>query len=75
MATKKYFCDFETYDTKAVDLSNAYANLKVKNNIVVYYAGHAWKKQGDIKNAKEWQDYLDQFSENINNPLEVSLVK
>ena len=30
--------------------------------MMVYYAGHAWKKQGDIKNAKEWHDYLDQFS-------------
>ncbi|WPR72372.1 DUF4861 family protein [Flavobacterium sp. NG2] len=75
VASKKYFCNFETYDTPKPDLSNAYATLKVKNNKVVYYAGFAWKKQGDIKNAQEWQEYLNQFSENINNPLEVSLVK
>ena len=75
VAAKKYFCDFETYDTSKVDLSNAYATLKVKNNKVVYYAGFAWKKQGDIKNAQEWQAYLNEFSEKINNPLEVSLAK
>jgi hypothetical protein len=75
VASKKYFCDFETYDTPKPDLSNAYATLKVKNNKVVYYAGFAWKKQGEIKNAQEWQEYLNQFSENINNPLEVSLAK
>ncbi|GIZ09300.1 DUF4861 family protein [Flavobacterium sp. UMI-01] len=75
VASKKYFCDYETYDTSEVDLSNAYANLKVKNNKVVYYAGHAWKEQGDIKNAEQWQNYLSQFAENINNPLVVSLAK
>lgn len=75
VAAKKYFCDFETYDTPKPDLSNAYATLKVKNNKVVYYAGFAWKKQGDIKNANEWQAYLNEFSEKINNPLEVSLAK
>jgi hypothetical protein len=75
VASKKYFCDFETYDTPKPDLSNAYATLKVQNNKVVYYAGFAWKGQGEIKNAQEWQDYLNQFAENINNPLEVSLAK
>ncbi|MCW2120874.1 DUF4861 domain-containing protein [Flavobacterium sp. 7A] len=75
VATKEYFCDFETYDTPKADLSNAFANLKVKNNKVVYYAGHGWKKQGDIKNATEWENYLNQFSENINHPLVVSLAK
>ena len=75
VASKKYFCDFETYDTPKADLSNAYANLKVKNNTVVYYAGHGWKKEGQIKNATEWQNYLNEFSENINHPLEVSLGK
>ncbi|AWG23542.1 DUF4861 domain-containing protein [Flavobacterium faecale] len=75
VATKEYFCDFETYDTPKADLSNAFANLKVKNNKVVYYAGHGWKKQGDIKNVTEWENYLNQFSENINHPLVVSLTK
>lgn len=75
VASKKQFCDFETYDTPTKDLSNAYAHLKVKNKKVVYYAGFAWKKQGDYKNAQEWQEYLNQFSENINHPLVVSLVK
>ena len=75
VAAKKYFCDFETYDTPKPDLSNAYATLKVKNNKVVYYAGFAWKKQGDFKNAQEWQAHLNEFSEKINSPLEVSLAK
>jgi hypothetical protein len=75
IASKKYFCSFETYDTPTADLSNAYANLKVKNNKVVYYSGHGWKKQGQIKNSQEWQNYLNEFSQNINHPLEVSLAK
>ncbi|WP_423911127.1 DUF4861 family protein [Flavobacterium sp.] len=75
VASKEYFCSFETYDTPKADLSNAYATLKVKNNKVIYYSGFAWKKQGQINNAQEWQEYLNQFSQNINNPLEVSLAK
>ena len=75
VASKKYFCSFEKYDTPKADLSNAFAHLKVKNNKVVYYSGFAWKEQGEIKNATEWQEYLNQFAEKINNPLEISLVK
>lgn len=74
VASKNYFCSFKTYDTPKADLSNAYATLKVKNNKVVYYSGFAWKGQGEIINAQDWQDYLNQFSENINSPLKVSLV-
>lgn len=75
VAAKNYFCNFETYETTKTDLSNAYATLKVKNNKVVYYSGFAWKKQGEINNAQDWQSYLNQFSENINHPLKVSLVE
>ncbi|KJD37230.1 hypothetical protein PW52_02010 [Tamlana sedimentorum] len=73
VAPEHTFIDFETYDTEAKDLSNAYAHLKVHNNKVVYYAGFGWKESGQFTNSKDWEDYLDKFSQQINTPLEVSL--
>ncbi|MFY0713664.1 DUF4861 domain-containing protein [Seonamhaeicola sp. NFXS20] len=73
VAPEHTFIDFETYDTNAKDLSNAYAHLKVNNNKVVYYAGFAWKEANQYTTPTEWENYLNTFSKQINNPLQVSL--
>jgi hypothetical protein len=74
VATKKYFLDYEIYKTNQVDLSNAYTNLQVINNKVVYYTGFCWKESGQFANKKEWEDYLTLFSKKIEKPLIVKLV-
>lgn len=73
VASKKYFNDFETYDVEVKDLSNAYAHLNVIDNKVVYYAGFAWKKSKQFPTKELWESHLDRFSEQINNPLIVTL--
>tara|TARA_B100000809_G_scaffold43630_2_gene37906 strand:- start:44980 stop:46179 length:1200 start_codon:yes stop_codon:yes gene_type:complete len=75
LADKNTFLAFEKYDVAAKDLSNAYANLKVVDNKVVYYAGFAWKKSKQYPTKKSWEAYLNSFSDKINNPLVVSLKK
>lgn len=75
VAPKKYFKGYQIYKTKQVDLSNAYANLKVINNKAVYYAGFWWKESGQFANQKEWEDYLTLFSKKLQKPLIVKLVK
>jgi len=67
------FLGYEKYDVKTKDLSNAYAQLKIKERKVVYYAGFGWKEAGEIKNKQEWESYLNDFSEKINNPIIVTL--
>ncbi|MCB4798821.1 DUF4861 family protein [Neotamlana laminarinivorans] len=73
VAPEHTFIDFETYNTEATDLSNAYAHLKVHNNKVVYYAGFGWKESGQFTTSQAWKNYLNKFSQQINTPLEVSL--
>ncbi|GAA4295996.1 DUF4861 family protein [Aestuariibaculum suncheonense] len=75
VADKNTFLAFETYDTEAKDLSNAFAHLKVENNQVVYYAGFGWKKSNQFETKEQWENYLNTFSECINTPLKVSLVE
>ncbi len=73
IATKNTFVGFEKYDTEQKDLSNAYAHLKVKNKEVVYYAGFGWKGSGQFANKIDWENYLNRFSIQINNPFEVKI--
>ena len=75
VAPKETFLGYETYDTEQKDLSNAYAELKVTNNEVVYYSGFTWSESNQFKNTQEWEAYLDMFSKQINTPLEVVLNK
>ena len=50
------------------------AKTEVKNNIpVVYYTGAAWDKAGEIKDAKQWQNYLNNFYQQIKEPLIISI--
>ena len=50
------------------------AKTEVKNNVpVIYYTGAAWDKAGVITNAKQWQDYLNNFYQQINEPLIVNI--
>ncbi|WP_396600599.1 DUF4861 family protein [Algibacter sp. R77976] len=75
MASPEYFVSYETYDTNQKDLSNAYANLKVIDNKVVYYAGFGWKERGEFNNKQEWEAHLNDVSKKIQNPLLVKLNK
>ncbi|OXA78383.1 protein of unknown function [Flavobacterium aquidurense] len=43
------------------------------NEPIVYYSGAAWDKAGKITNSKQWFDYLNNFQQQINNPLIVNI--
>lgn len=73
VAPKNTFKSYTTYNTDVPDLSNAYAELDVKDNKVVYYAGFGWLKSKQFKNQQDWENYLNKFSQQINTPLEVSI--
>jgi hypothetical protein len=50
------------------------AKTAVKNNeSIVYYTGAAWNKAGKITNAKQWFKYLDNFYQQIKEPLVITV--
>lgn len=73
LTDKNTFAGSEHYDVETIDLSNAYTHLKVKDNQVVYYAGFGWKESGQFNSKTEWENYLNLFSEKINNPLKITV--
>ncbi|PQJ81254.1 DUF4861 family protein [Polaribacter glomeratus] len=73
IADTSTYKSFENYDVETKDLSNAYAHLNVNDNKVVYYAGFGWLKSKQFESKEAWETYLNIFSEQINNPLKVSV--
>ena len=71
VATKGNMLASEYYVTPLQDRSNLYAQLKVTNNKVVYYAGYGWKESGQYPTKASWEKYLNEFSQKINSPLVV----
>ncbi|TMM55782.1 DUF4861 domain-containing protein [Maribacter algarum] len=63
----------EHFVTERKDESNLFAHIKTKNNKAVYYAGFGWKKSGQFTNKAEWDSYLNDFSERLKNPLNVTI--
>jgi hypothetical protein len=50
------------------------AKTVVRNNEpIVYYTGAAWNKAEKITNAKQWFNYLDNFYQQIKNPLIINV--
>ena len=59
------------YVTERTDESNLFAQLKVADQKVVYYAGFSWKKSGQFQTKEAWDSYLSDFAQKINSPLEL----
>jgi hypothetical protein len=56
------------------DKAQILAKTTVANNeAIVYYTGAAWNKAGKITDAKQWFTYLDNFYQQIKNPLIVKV--
>ncbi|MDW5289190.1 DUF4861 domain-containing protein [Formosa sp. PL04] len=72
VTTQGVMTDSEYYVTNMTDRSNLYAQLKVNDNKVVYYAGFAWKESQQYPTQELWENYLSEFSQKINSPLEVT---
>ncbi|MGB5435758.1 MAG: DUF4861 family protein, partial [Maribacter sp.] len=61
---------YEHYLTDRKDESNLFAHIQLNTESkVAYYAGFGWKKSGQFKSKKEWEAYLNKFSECLKNPL------
>jgi hypothetical protein len=57
-----------------VDKTQIIAKTTVVNNEpIVYYTGAAWDKEGKITDAKQWFTYLDNFYQQLKNPLIVKV--
>jgi len=58
----------------ANDYTQLLAKTEAKSNEpIVYYSGAAWDKAGEIKNSKQWFDYLNSFAQNLKYPLIISV--
>lgn len=63
----------ELFETSVKDWSNLYTSIRVNNGKVVYYAGFGWKKAKAFTSKQAWNNYLETFTQKVNNPLVVSL--
>lgn len=60
---------FDKYISDEKDQSNLFAQLRLNDETVTYYAGFGWKKSGQFTTKAEWNDYLSTFSICVQNPL------
>jgi hypothetical protein len=44
-----------------------------KNEPIIYYSGAAWDKAGKIDNSKQWNSYIETFSQQIAAPLIITI--
>ena len=43
-----------------------------RGSTFTYYAGAGWTRSGDFQSVEDWNNYLKQFADNLNSPLQVT---
>lgn len=73
VTTKPYFSESEKYVTSKKDESNHFLHLNVVDEKVIFYSGFGWKKSKQFSTQEDWENYLTDFSQKLNNPLIVTI--
>lgn len=58
--------------SKVPDQSNLLIITEPQDTLT-YYAGFAWKKSGQVKSVKDWENVLNQKAEMIKSPLKINI--
>ena len=73
IANPKGIVTFDNYLTNRKDESNLYVQSNVLGAFE-YYAGFGWKKSGQFESKEDWNKYLSNFSNCLENPLVTNVV-
>lgn len=66
----------DEYVSNEKDKSNLFLELnRSYNGLFSYYAGFGWKKSGQFDSKDEWNNYLEQFAQCLESPLQVSIIR
>jgi hypothetical protein len=66
----------DEYISNEKDKSNLFLELnRSYNGLFSYYAGFGWKKSGQFDSKDEWNNYLEQFAQCLESPLQVSIIR
>ncbi len=55
------------------DSRNLLLLAKIPTNVASYWAGFAWDKPGPYTTFEAWKAYVDEFSQRVRSPLEISV--
>ena len=67
---------FDEYISNEKDKSNLFLELnRSYNGLFSYYAGFGWKKSGQFDSKDEWNNYLEQFAQCLERPLQVTITR
>lgn len=69
----KYITNYFKYYSNEKDKSHLFIQLKPINNRVVYYAGYGWKKSKAFTIQEDWNNYVKNFSMQINTPIKLTI--
>jgi len=66
--------DAKAIEKQTEDEANILLLVKVApDNSISYWAGFAWDKSGQCASEEAWKSYVDQFSQELQSPIEVSI--
>ena len=73
LSKNKYVIGSHKFVGEDFDKNHLYLDLKVIDNYVEYYTGFAWLKSKQFDDKESWNNYLDNFSLKLNNPLKIEI--
>ncbi len=71
----EYYHSYTLIESEEKDKSHLLVHLKAIDGKVKYYTGFAWKDSEQYPYELEWKEYLNKFSEEKQNPLDVKIIE
>jgi uncharacterized protein DUF4861 len=65
--------DPKNFERQAEDKLNLLVLSKLSNNEASWWAGFCWDKAGQFTTADAWKKHVDEFSQGLSSPIEVSV--
>jgi hypothetical protein len=68
--------DAKSFEKQTDDKLNQLMLAQVPDNgVAVYWAGFCWDKAGQITTADAWKEYVDEFAQGLQSPIQVTLAE
>ena len=73
LTPQKHFKSQHLYNPQIKDQNHVFLDLKILNQLLVYYVGFYWSESKQFADHQAWEKYLDDLAIKIENPIQLNI--
>tara|TARA_B100001057_G_scaffold497583_1_gene602112 strand:- start:860 stop:2026 length:1167 start_codon:yes stop_codon:yes gene_type:complete len=73
LTPQKHFKSQHLYNPQIKDQNHVFLDLKILNQLLVYYVGFYWSESKQFADHQAWEKHLDDLAMKIENPIQLNI--